>query len=205
MTTHENYTEAMRKLEDWHKFTTYVQPLLDVIKGRVAYLEGAIDRYERHIASGPHTYSEEFLVQPIYHGVKRRAPCSNQSGVAMVENLPNPFEPVSPSSVQVNRHPEALLSTTGSESGKLGSGDAVEGGSVHEVPQKSGRLHIDYLRDLLERIRLDIEYERNLAYEHDTERLRGTGFEQLAQSKRVWQLDAVWDFVKRYNAALGKV
>jgi hypothetical protein len=206
MTTSEEYKEAMRKLEDWHKFTTYVQPLLDVIKGRVAYLEGKVDYYERHIPSGPHTYSEEFFVQPVNHGVKGSSTSCDERGVGVVKYLANPFEPVSTSGVEINRHPEALLGTTASESGELGSGDAVEGGGVnHDGPRNDGRLHVDYLRRLLERIRLDTEWERNLSHEKDTERLKGSGYEMLANSKRAWQLDAVWDFVKRYNAALGKV
>lgn len=205
MTTNEEYKEAMRKLEDWHKYTGYVQPLLNTIKNHVAYLEGKVSKYENHIASGPHTYSEEFFVQPVYHGVKRATTSSDKSAVGVVEDLPNPFQAVSPSGVEVNAHPETLLGTSGGESGEFGSGDAVEGGGVHsEGPRNDGRLHVDYLRRLLERIRLDTEWERNLAHEHDKEQLKGTGFDQLAHSKRIWQLDAVWDFVKRYNAALGK-
>jgi hypothetical protein len=203
MTTKEQYDEAMRKLEDWHKYTGYVQPLLDTIKGRVAYLEGKVERYERP-ESGPHTYGEEFFVQPIDDSIERRPPSSDKSAVGVVEDLPNPFKAVSSSGVEVNRHPEALLGTTAGESGKLGSGDAVEGGGSHYVPLNDGRLHIDYLRKLLERIRLDTEWERNLSHEKDKDRLKGSGYEMLANSKRAWQLDAVWDFVKRYNAALGK-
>lgn len=207
MTTAEEYQEAMKKLESWHKFTGYVQPLLTTIKGRVAYLEGKLERYERYDGSesGPHSYGEEFFVQPIYNRVERAATSGNQSAVAVVEYLPNPFEAMSTSGVEVNRHPETLLSTAASESGKLCSGDAVEGGGSHYVPLNDGRLHVDYLRKLLERIRLDTEWERNLSHEKDTERLKGSGYEMLANSKRAWQLDAVWDFVKRYNAALGKV
>jgi hypothetical protein len=204
MTTNEEYKEAMKKLEDWHKYTGYVQPLLNTIKNHVAYLEGKVEKYENHISSGPHTYSEEFFVQPIYHRVERTSASSNESAVAVVEDLTDPFEAVGSGGVEVNAHPEALLGTTASESGKLSSGDAVEGGGVnHEGPRNDGRLHIDYLRKLLERIRLDTEHERNLSHEKDTERLKGSGYEMLANSKKAWQLDAVWDFVKRFNKALG--
>jgi hypothetical protein len=204
MTTNEEYQEAMKKLEDWHKYTGYVQPLLDTIKGRVAYLEGKVARYERP-ESGPHTYREEFFVQAVDNFVEGLTTTSDQGGVTVVKNLSYPFQAICPSAIQIQGHPETLLGTTASESGKLGSGDAVEGGrSSHYIPLYDGRLHVDYLRKLLERIRLDTEWERNLAYERDEEQLTGTGFEQLAHSKRIWQLDAVWDFVKRYNAALGK-
>lgn len=203
MTTAEEYKEAMKKLEEWHKYTGYVQPLLNTIKGRVAYLEGKVETYEREL--GSHRDSEEFFVQPIYHRVERATSGSNQGAVSVVKDLSNPFEAVSSSGIQIQGHPEALLGTTASESGKLSSGDAVEGGGVHsDGPRNDGRLHVDYLRKLLERIRLDTEWERNLSHENDAAQLKGSGFEQLAHSKRIWQLDAVWDFVKRYNAALGK-
>jgi hypothetical protein len=204
MTTVEDYNEAMRKLEDWHKFTTYVQPLLNVIKGRVAYLEGAIERYEKHIASGPHTYREEPFVKVANSTVDSVPASCNEDAFFAGKYLTKPVMTLRPRGIKVQIEPETLLDTSSVQSTQhLGGTDGEQARGHDEVPQKSDRLHIDYLRDLLEMIRLDIEWERNEAHRKDTDRLKGSGYEMLANSKRAWQLDAVWDFVKRFNKALG--
>jgi hypothetical protein len=207
MTSKEDYNDAMDYIAELLKFSFSGQSRLRVIKNRVAYLEGKVAQYEKSLygpPSGPHSYGEEFLVQPVNHGVERRTPSGNESTVGVVKDLTDPFKAMSTTTIQVQTHPKTLLDTARGESGKLGSGDAVEGGGIsHEVPQKSDRLHVDYLRRLLERIRLDTEWDRNLAHQKDTDRLKGSGYEMLAHSKKAWQLDAVWDFVKRFNKALG--
>lgn len=143
MTTAEEYQEAIKKLEEWHKFTGYVQPLLNTIKNRVAYLEGKVARYERP-ESGPHIYSEEFFVEPIYNRVERSTASSDKSAVGVVKDLTNPFEPVSPSGVEVNRHPEALLGTPGGKGGELGSGDALEECKVSKRDYKTVRFRVEW-------------------------------------------------------------
>lgn len=205
MTTSEKYKDAIEELDELLKFSLTGQSRLNVIKGRVAYLEGMVETYERELPLCPHGDSKELLVKVSDSKVNGTTSTGNEDALLTRKDLTEPVVPLAPGCVEIKVEPKALLDTPSVESAQHLSGTNGEKARGHGGPSLNDcKFHVDYLRTLLERIRLDIEQERNEAHKKDSERLKGTGYEMLANSKRAWQFDAVWEFVKRYNEAIGK-